>query len=110
MRFFHPKLGKFVYKHEGSGIIIDNIFKPVRKTASTFTRPLAKKALQSGVFHAGDKLGKKAAENNGDFIMKKLAGKFNRPSKSSQPSIPSESTDAILNRLISGSGIRRKIV
>ena len=41
--------------------------------------------------------------------MKKLAGKLNGPSK---PSIRTqqESTNMILNRLISGSGIRRKIV
>ena len=110
MRFFHPKLGIFVYRHKGSGIIIDNIFKPVRRIASTFAKPVSKKALQSGISHAGDKLGKKAAEKSGDFIMKKLAGKFNRPSKSSKPSSQSESTDVILNRLKSGSGMRRKIV
>ena len=102
-------LGRFVYKHKGSGIIVQNIFKPVRRIASMFVNPVAKKALPSSVSHAGDKLGKKAAEKSGDFIMKKLAGKFNRPSK---PSIRTqqESTKMILNRLISGSGIRRKIV
>ena len=25
MRFFHPKLGRFVHKHKGSGIIVYNI-------------------------------------------------------------------------------------
>ena len=30
MRFYHPMLGKFVYRHKGSGIIVDNIFKPMR--------------------------------------------------------------------------------
>ena len=39
---------------------------------SKFAKPLAKKALQSGISHAGDKLGKKAAEKSGDLIMKKL--------------------------------------
>ena len=69
-RFFHPKLGRFVYKHKGSGIIFDNIFKPMRSVLSLLTRtvvkPFAKKALQSGISHAGDKLGKKAAEKSGD--------------------------------------------
>ena len=55
---------------------MDNIFKPMRKVASAvfskFAKPLAKKALQSGISHAGDKLGKKAAEKSGDLIMKKL--------------------------------------
>ena len=69
-RFFHPKLGRFVYKHKGSGIIFDNIFKPMRSVLSLLTKtvvkPFAKKALQSGISHAGDKLGKKDAEKSGD--------------------------------------------
>ena len=30
-RFYHPKLGRFVYKHKGSGLIVDNIFKERKK-------------------------------------------------------------------------------
>ena len=59
-----------MYKHKGSGIIFDNIFKPMRSVLSLLTKtvvkPFAKKALQSGISHAGDKLGKKAAEKSGD--------------------------------------------
>ena len=57
MRFFHPKLSRFVYKHKGSGIIVDNILKPMRRVASAVVKPFAKKALESGISHAGDKLG-----------------------------------------------------
>ena len=57
---FHPKLGKIVYKHLGSGLIVDNIFKPMKKMLSTATKavlkPLAKKALKSGIESAGDKI------------------------------------------------------
>ena len=85
---FDPKLGRFVYKHKGSGIIVNNILKPMRRAASSLTKtvvkPFAKKALQSGISHAGDKLGKKAAEKSGDFIVKKLASQF---SKTKTPSI-----------------------
>ena len=76
-RFYHPKLGRFVFRHKGSGLIVDNIFKPLKSVASSvfkkFAKPMAKKALESGVSHAGDKLGKAAAEKSGDLIMKKLA-------------------------------------
>lgn len=41
--------------------------------AKTVVKPFAKTALQPGISFAGDKLGKKAAEKSGDFIMKKLA-------------------------------------
>ena len=57
MRFFHPKLSRFVYKNKGSGIIVDNILKPMRRVASAVVKPFAKKALESGISHAGDKLG-----------------------------------------------------
>ena len=113
---------------------MDNIFKPMRAVASAvfkkFAKPVAKKALQSGISHAGDKLGKKAAEKSGDLIMKKLGnmGKANQPaSKPKAPAsrdakrrgaVPSgptrsapppqgESSAEILNRLISGSGLKR---
>ena len=63
-RFYHPKLGRFVYKHKGSGIIVDNIFKPVKSVLSTVfekaAKPLAKKSLESRISHIGDKLGKKS--------------------------------------------------
>ena len=75
-RYYNPRSGRFVFRHKGTGVIVDNIFKPMRKVASAvfsqFAKPIAKKALQSGISHAGDKLGKKAAEKSGDLIMKKL--------------------------------------
>ena len=137
-RFFHPKLGRFVYRHKGTGLIVDNIFKPMRAVASAvfnkFAKPVAKKALQSGISHAGDKLGKKAAEKSGDLIMKKLgnmgkaskasrgakqpASKASRdakrrgavpsgPTRSAPPQPQGESSAEILNRLISGQGVKR---
>ena len=115
-RFYHPKLGRFAYQHKGSGIIVDNIFKPLKSVASSvfkkFAKPMAKKALESGVSHAGDKIGKAAAEKSGDLIMKKLAN-LRKGQKAIVPSSPikqqDESTDMILNRLISGSGRRRRV-
>ena len=50
MRFYHPKLGRFVYKHKGSGIIVDNIFKPMKSAVSSifkkFAKPVAKKSIR----------------------------------------------------------------
>ena len=74
-RIYHPKLGRFVYEHKGSGIIVDNIFKPIKSVlTSAFKKVVNQWRLESGISHAGDKLGKKAAEKSGDFIMKKLHG------------------------------------
>ena len=124
-RYYNPRIGRFVYRHKGTGLIVDNIFTPVRKVASAvfskFAKPVAKKALQSGISHAGDKLGKKAAEKSGDLIMKKLgnlgkakqpASKAKQPTRSApppkaQPQSSGESSAEILNRLISGQGVKR---
>ena len=117
-RFYHPRLGKFVYKHKGSGIIIDNILKPIKAIASSVfkkvAKPMAKKkALESGVSHAGDKIGKKVAEKSGDLITRQLSKMRQGTTKQQkimpiQPMTQQEDTNMILNRLISGSGIKRR--
>ena len=125
-RYYHPKMGKFVYKHKGTGVIVDNIFKPMKAAASAvfkkFAKPVAKKALEAGISHAGEKLGKKAAEKSGDIIAKRLAKMTisPRPGVSFSTDVPGyeklpyspskheEDSDAMLNRLISGSGLKKK--
>ena len=112
-RIYHPRLGRYVYEHKGSGLIVDNIFKPLKSLASSafkkVAKPFAKKALESGVSHAGDRLGKKAAEKSGNFIMKQLQGMIRPTStpKTKEKQEPEEDYNVILNRLISGSGLRK---
>ena len=111
-RIYHPKLGRFVYQHKGSGIIVDNIFKPIKSVLTSafkkVAKPMAKKALESGISHAGDKVGKKAAEKSGEMIMKKLHGSTKPSLTTIKPTKPKqEDYNLILNRLISGNGIRR---
>ena len=121
MRFYHPKLGKFVYKHKGSGIIVVNIFKPMKSVLSSvagkFARQSGKKALKSGISHVSEKMGKKKSEKSGDLIMERL--KNMRIGDSRQKSLTppikrqpikqqDESTDMLINILISGSGIKRR--
>ena len=112
-RIYHPKLGIFVDKHVGSGIIVDNIFKPMKSVASSvvkkFAKQSGKKALKSGVSH----LGKKTSEKSGDFIMEKLRNMRISDAGQRAKIIPpikqqEESTDMIINRLISGSSVKRR--
>ena len=117
-RLYHPKLGMFVHQHKGSGIIVDNIFKPMRRILSpvvkNFAKPFAKKALKSGVSHAGEKVGKKVAEKSGDLIMEKLRNMRKGDARQKTLASPikqqqqGESTDMIINRLISGCGMKRR--
>ena len=124
-RIFHPRLGRFVYKHKGSGLIVDNIFKPMKKMLSTATKavlkPLAKKALKSGIESAGDKIGKKAvdfagkkvAEKSGHLFIKDLQSLRKQVQKTQKqqvvkaPKQQQEDYNLILNRLISGSGMKK---
>ena len=117
MRVYHPKLGLFVDKHVGSGIIVDNIFKPMKSVTSSivkkFVKPLGKKAIKSGISHAGERLGKKTAEKSGDLIMKRLRNMSKGNAGQRAKIVPpikhqKESTDIIIDRLISGSGLNRR--
>ena len=113
MRVYHPKLGIFVDKHVGSGLIVDNIFKPMKSVASSvvkkFAKQSGKKALKSGISHVS----KKTSEKSGDLIMEKLRniriGDAGQRAKIVPPiKQQKESTDAIIDRLISGSGLKRR--
>ena len=117
MRVYHPKLGIFVDKHLGSGLIVDNIFKPMKILTSSVVKKFAKqsgnKVLKSGVSHLSEKANKKTSNKSGDFIMEKLRNMRigNVRQKALPPPIKQqqESTDMYINRLISGSGLKRKI-
>ena len=116
MRVYHPKLGIFVDKHLGSGIIVDNIFKPTKSFTSSIVKKFAKqsgkKALKSGVSHLSERVSKKTSEKSGDLIMEKLRNmRIGDPRQKALPppiKQQEESTDMIINRLISGSGMKRR--
>ena len=113
-RVYHPKLGIFVDRHVGSGIIVDNIFRPMKTIASSvvkkFAKQSGKKALKSGVSHLSERVNKKTSEKSGDLIMEKLGNMTIGDARKRAKTVPpvkqkKESTDMIINRLISGSGI-----
>ena len=128
-RIYHPSLGRFVYKHKGSGLIVDNIFKPMKKIVNAVLKPIAKKALKSGIESAGDKIGKKVvekvAEKSGHLFIKDLQSlgkKIPKAAKKqkedydsilnglvSKKQIPKEEDyNIILNRMISGEGYKKQ--
>ena len=91
-KIYHPRTGRYVYKHRGNGIIVDNLMKPLKKVASALTgqvlKPFAKKAIQAGVAHAGERVGKKAAdkviERSGELIRKRLSSGSKKATKSTK--------------------------
>ena len=111
-RIFHPSLGRFVYKHKGSGLIVDNIFKPMKMIVDKVLKPVAKKALKSGIESAGDKIGKKVvekvAEKSGHLFIKDLQSLGKKVPKATNKQKEEEDYNVILNRLISGRGYKNK--
>ena len=80
--------------------------------AKKFAKQSGKKALKSGISHMSEKMGKKTSEKSGDMIMKRLRKMKTEGvrQKALTPPIEqqAESTDMIINRLISGSGVKRR--
>ena len=80
-KIYHPKMGRYVYKHRGNGLIVVTLMKPIKSVASKVlqevVKPFAKKAIKAGVSHAGERVGKKAAdkviEKSGKLIRKRLS-------------------------------------
>jgi len=111
---YHPSFGKFVYKHKGSGLIVDNIFKPMKMIVDKVLKPVAKKALKSGIESAGDKIGKKVVTKAGHILIKELQKKGKKSNLQKQ--VPKETNkqkeeedyNVILNRLISGEGYKNQ--
>ena len=33
-KIYHPKMGQYVYKHRGNGLIVDTLMKPIKSVAS----------------------------------------------------------------------------
>jgi len=80
-KMYHPRMGRYVYKHRGNGLIVDTLMKPMKSVAKSVlgnvVKPFAKKAIKAGVSHAGERVGKaaanKAKEKSGNLIRKRLS-------------------------------------
>ena len=82
-KIYHPKLGRYVYKHRGNGLIVDNVLKPLGRKAKELgkkvVQPFLKAKAKEGLSKVGEKLGQRAiqmtSERAGDLIRKRLNGK-----------------------------------
>jgi len=79
-KIYHPRMGRYVYKHRGNGLIVDTLMKPLKSVAKSVlgnvVKPFAKMAVKAGVSHASERVGKvaanKAIEKSGNLIRKRL--------------------------------------
>ena len=62
-RFYHPKKGRYFYKHKGTGVVTDSLFK----IGKVLKKPLVNLAKQ---------VGKKVAEKVSNVVVKKAGDKI----------------------------------
>ena len=87
-KIYNPRMGRYVYKHRGNGLIVDTLMKPLKSIAKSVlgnvVKPFAKKAIKAGVSHADERVGKKAAdkviEKSGNLIRKRLSQRNSKTS------------------------------
>jgi len=90
-KIYHPRMGRYVYKHRGNGLIVDTLMKPLKSAACAIlgnvVKPFAKAAVKAGISHAGEKVGKaaadKAIEKSGNLIRKRLSQMNSKSKRSS---------------------------
>ena len=66
-RFYHPKKGRYFYKHKGTGVVTDSLFK----IGKVLKKPLVNLAKQ-----VGKKVAEKGAEKVSTVVVKKAGDKI----------------------------------
>ena len=66
-RFYHPKKGRYFYKHKGTGVVTDSLFK-IGKVLKKVVVNLAKQV--------GKKVAEKGAEKVSNVVVKKAGDKI----------------------------------
>ena len=75
---YHPQRGKYAWKHKGTGVISDTLFKIVKKPLIGILKKTAEKASNIVVKKAGDKIGEILRKRSGqDEVRKRKAPKTN---------------------------------
>ena len=64
-RFYHPKRGKFLYKHKGTGVVTDSLFKigkVLKKPLTNLAKKVGKKVAEKGAEKVSNVMVKKAGD------------------------------------------------
>ena len=75
---YHPQKGKYVWKHKGTGVISDTLFKIGKTLKKPLIRALkktGKKVAEKGVEKASNIVVKKAGDKFGNILRKREAPK-----------------------------------
>ena len=73
-RIYHPKFGKYVYKHKGTGVVTDSLFKigkVLKKPLIALAKKAGKQVAEKGIAKASDVVVKKAGDKIGNVLRRK---------------------------------------
>ena len=68
---YHPKFGKYVYKHKGTGVLVDSLFKigkVLKKPILNLAKKAGKQVAEKGIAKASDVVVKKAGDKIGNVL------------------------------------------
>ena len=86
-KFFDENVGRYRYKHKGSGLIRDTLMaigKEFKGTAKKVAKTAAEKAAKTVAEKAGQKVGEIAVEKGSKQIRQILQKRTQKPQKTSQ--------------------------
>ena len=70
-KIYHPRIGKYVYKHKGTGVITDSLFsigRNLKKPLLAIMKKTGKKVAEKGINKASDVVVKKAGDRIGNIL------------------------------------------
>ena len=101
-RVYHPRSGKYVYKHKGTRVITDSLMKigkAMKKPITNVLKQAGKKVAEKGINKASDVVVKKAGDKIGNIPRKKTTTPSVTKPKVNQTKNPTDSL-VRLNNLI----------
>ena len=73
-KIYHPKFGKYVYKHKGTGVVVDSLFKigkVLKKPLLNLAKKAGKQVAEKGIAKASDVVVKKAGDKIGNVLRRR---------------------------------------
>ena len=95
---YHPRSGKRVYRHKGTGLITDSLFKigkVLKKPLVNLAKQAGKKVAEKGINKASDVVVKKAGDKIGAILRKRSKGAseaMKTPSRAKPPQVAAKPT------------------
>ena len=77
-KFYHPKYGRYFYKHKGTGVITDTLFKignAMKKPLINLAKNAGKKVAEKGIDKVSNVVVKKAGDKIENVLRKRAASK-----------------------------------